>query len=59
LLIRYRDLCVTLGRMVRAELPGGEVLEGEAVDIDHTGSLVIETTTGRRTVSAGDVVHLR
>jgi BirA family transcriptional regulator, biotin operon repressor / biotin---[acetyl-CoA-carboxylase] ligase len=59
LLARYRGLCVTLGRSVRAELPGDQTIEGEAVDIDPNGSLVIETSAGRRTVSAGDVVHLR
>jgi BirA family biotin operon repressor/biotin-[acetyl-CoA-carboxylase] ligase len=59
LLARYRDLCVTLGRSVRAELPVGAAVEGTAVDIDQTGALVIETPAGRRTVSAGDVVHLR
>jgi BirA family biotin operon repressor/biotin-[acetyl-CoA-carboxylase] ligase len=59
LLSRYRDLCATLGRAVRAELPAGTTIEGTAVDVDPTGSLVIETPTGRRTVSAGDVVHLR
>jgi BirA family biotin operon repressor/biotin-[acetyl-CoA-carboxylase] ligase len=50
---------VTLGRDVRAELPGGSFVEGVAVDVDADGSLVIETAAGRRTVSAGDVVHLR
>jgi BirA family biotin operon repressor/biotin-[acetyl-CoA-carboxylase] ligase len=59
LLSRYRDLCVTLGRNVRAELPAGAAVDGVAVDVDATGSLVVDTMTGRRTVSAGDVVHLR
>jgi BirA family biotin operon repressor/biotin-[acetyl-CoA-carboxylase] ligase len=59
LLARYRDLCVTLGRAVRADMPGDVTIEGDAVDIDPAGSLVVETSTGRRTVSAGDVVHLR
>jgi BirA family biotin operon repressor/biotin-[acetyl-CoA-carboxylase] ligase len=59
LLARYRDLCITLGRVVRAELPGDQTIEGDAVDVDPTGSLVIETSAGRRAVSAGDVVHLR
>lgn len=55
----YRDLCGTIGRQVRAELPGGSVLTGEAVDIDASGALVISGTDGAEIVSAGDVVHLR
>ncbi|MGJ0182359.1 biotin--[acetyl-CoA-carboxylase] ligase [Corynebacterium glyciniphilum] len=57
---RYRELSATLGTRVRAELPGGEELTGTAVDLDGQGGLVIETVGGeRRTVTAGDVVHLR
>ncbi len=59
LLPRYRELCVTLGRVVRAEMPGGTTIEGAAVDIDANGALVIATSNGRREVSAGEVVHLR
>jgi BirA family transcriptional regulator, biotin operon repressor / biotin---[acetyl-CoA-carboxylase] ligase len=59
LLPLYRDLCVTLGRDVRVELPGDQVIEGRAVDVDADGSLLVETATGRRSVTAGDVVHVR
>jgi BirA family biotin operon repressor/biotin-[acetyl-CoA-carboxylase] ligase len=52
---RYRELCRTLGRQVRAELPGGEVIAGVASDVDEDGRLVM----GGRTVAAGDVIHLR
>ncbi len=55
---RYRELCVTLGRDVRVDL-GGDSLEGRAVDINADGSLVVQTSAGRRSVSAGDVVHVR
>jgi BirA family transcriptional regulator, biotin operon repressor / biotin---[acetyl-CoA-carboxylase] ligase len=55
---RYRELCVTLGRDVSVDL-GTELLEGRAVDVNADGSLVVETSTGRRSVSAGDVVHVR
>ncbi|TDV36868.1 biotin--[acetyl-CoA-carboxylase] ligase [Actinophytocola oryzae] len=56
----YREACGTLGRSVRAELPGGESVSGEAVDVDEDGRLVIELDDGTRTsVTAGDVVHLR
>lgn len=51
----YRERCATLGKEVRAELPGGEVLTGVAIDVDHSGRVVI----GDRAVSAGDVTHLR
>lgn len=55
----YRGLSVTLGRRVRAELPGGGTLEGTAIDIDETGRLLIDTGAGVQAVGAGDVVHLR
>jgi BirA family biotin operon repressor/biotin-[acetyl-CoA-carboxylase] ligase len=53
-----RDRCVTLGRRVRVVL-GAEEVVGVAVDIDEAGHLVVQTDADRRTVSAGDVVHLR
>ena len=56
---RYRDCCVTLGRQVRAELPGGGAITGTALDVDETGSLQLRTPAGPRTISAGDIVHLR
>ena len=55
----YRDLCATLGREVRVELPGGERLTGTARDVDGTGRLVVAGPGGERAVSAGDVVHVR
>ena len=56
----YRDRCVTLGRHVRVELPGGDAVLGTAERIDDDGRLVIDRP-GRGVValSAGDVVHLR
>ncbi|NLU72252.1 biotin--[acetyl-CoA-carboxylase] ligase [Streptomyces sp. HNM0575] len=60
LLEAYAAGCVTLGRHVRAELPGGEQLVGEAVAVDSDGRLVIATEDGvQRPVAAGDIVHLR
>jgi biotin-[acetyl-CoA-carboxylase] ligase BirA-like protein len=58
----YKELCATLGRRVRVELPGGAALEGTAADIDPAGRLVVtgaEGEGGARAVSAGDVVHVR
>lgn len=58
LLAAYRVACVTLGRAVRVEL-AGEAVHGTAVDLTREGHLVLDTGGGRRTVAAGDVVHLR
>ena len=55
----YREACATLGRDVRVELPGPQVLEGRAVDVDADGRLVLDVGGRRETVAAGDVVHVR
>lgn len=63
----YKSMCQTLGRPVQVERPGGQVLSGEAVDVDSEGRLVVLTSpagavrVGRAVVAvaAGDVVHLR
>ncbi|MER5374187.1 biotin--[acetyl-CoA-carboxylase] ligase [Streptomyces sp. NPDC002553] len=56
----YAAGCATLGRTVRAELPGDRDLTGKATAIDGDGRLVITTNTGtREPVGAGDIVHLR
>ncbi|MFH5824293.1 biotin--[acetyl-CoA-carboxylase] ligase [Georgenia sp. AZ-5] len=54
-----REVCVTLGGEVRAELPGGEVLTGTAAGLDADGHLVVRTAAGERSVQAGDVLHVR
>ncbi|WP_031516084.1 biotin--[acetyl-CoA-carboxylase] ligase [Streptomyces sp. NRRL F-5123] len=55
----YAAGCATLGRQVRAELPGDRELSGTAVGIDDDGRLVIAGPDGEQAVGAGDVVHLR
>ncbi|MEU3030492.1 biotin--[acetyl-CoA-carboxylase] ligase [Streptomyces incarnatus] len=55
----YAAGCATLGRTVRAELPGDRDLIGEAVAVDGDGRLVIATPEGVQPVGAGDIVHLR
>ena len=55
----YAAGCVTLGRAVRAELPGGDAVTGTAVTVDDDGRLVISSGGAERAVGAGDVVHLR
>jgi BirA family transcriptional regulator, biotin operon repressor / biotin---[acetyl-CoA-carboxylase] ligase len=53
-----RDRCATLGRRVQVAL-ASETIAGVAEEIDDAGQLVVRTPAGLRTVSAGDVVHLR
>jgi BirA family transcriptional regulator, biotin operon repressor / biotin---[acetyl-CoA-carboxylase] ligase len=55
----YTAASITLGRRVRAELPGGGVLEGIATRIDELGRVVVAGPDGESAVGAGDVVHLR
>ncbi|WP_330348492.1 biotin--[acetyl-CoA-carboxylase] ligase [Streptomyces sp. NBC_00582] len=56
----YAAGCATLGREVRAELPGDRSVVGEAVAVDGDGRLVIATREGvQEPVGAGDIVHLR
>ncbi|MCZ4122102.1 biotin--[acetyl-CoA-carboxylase] ligase [Streptomyces sp. H39-S7] len=55
----YAAGCATLGREVRAELPGGRELAGTAVGVDDDGRLVLATADGEQAVGAGDVVHIR
>jgi BirA family biotin operon repressor/biotin-[acetyl-CoA-carboxylase] ligase len=53
-----RRRCGTLGQEVQVTL-AGEKLSGRAAAIDDAGRLLVETASGPRAVSAGDVVHLR
>jgi BirA family biotin operon repressor/biotin-[acetyl-CoA-carboxylase] ligase len=55
----YLRWCVTVGREVRVELPGGARLTGTATDVDTTGRLAVRTASGTTLVGAGDVVHVR
>ncbi|MCY0948649.1 biotin--[acetyl-CoA-carboxylase] ligase [Streptomyces sp. H27-S2] len=56
----YAAGCATLGRHVRADLPGGRTLTGTAEAVDADGRLVIRTAEDRHeAVGAGDVIHLR
>lgn len=61
LLAEYRTLSGTLGRSVRAELPGNRQLTGLAEDVDVDGRLLVREAdaTSLTPVSAGDVIHLR
>ncbi|MFH8560689.1 biotin--[acetyl-CoA-carboxylase] ligase [Streptomyces sp. NPDC017988] len=56
----YAAGCATLGRRVRAELPGDRAIVGEAVAVDGDGRLVLATEKGvQEPVGAGDIIHLR
>lgn len=56
---RWKELSATLGRRVRVVDPGGEV-EGEAVDLDKTGRLMIRNNAGLIISKiSGDVVQVR
>jgi BirA family biotin operon repressor/biotin-[acetyl-CoA-carboxylase] ligase len=55
----YADACSTLGRQVQVDQPDGRQLRGEAVAVDDTGRLVVQTAEGQVAVGAGDVLHLR
>jgi BirA family transcriptional regulator, biotin operon repressor / biotin---[acetyl-CoA-carboxylase] ligase len=56
----YARWCGTLGRPIRAELPGDRTLAGTAAGVDEYGRLLVETPDGETAaISAGDVVHLR
>ena len=56
----YIRWSATIGRTVRAELPGGQALSGPAVGVDSDGRLLVLLSSGSEVaVAAGDVVHLR
>ena len=56
----YTRLSATIGRTVRAELPGGQALSGPAAGVDSDGRLLVRVSSGAVVpVAAADVVHLR
>jgi BirA family biotin operon repressor/biotin-[acetyl-CoA-carboxylase] ligase len=56
-LAAYREVSATLGTRVRATTAEG-VIEGEAVDLDERGGLMVRTSAGERVVRFGAVEHL-
>ncbi len=57
---RVEHLLTTLGKQVRAQLPGDHEIIGHATRLDEYGSLLVVDATGHEhVVTAGDVVHLR
>jgi BirA family biotin operon repressor/biotin-[acetyl-CoA-carboxylase] ligase len=56
----YRAACTTIGRRVRAELPGDREVTGIATGLDAAGALVVTTAAQEEVaIGAGDVIHLR
>jgi BirA family biotin operon repressor/biotin-[acetyl-CoA-carboxylase] ligase len=55
----YVAACATVDAPVRVLLPSGGELAGTASGVDDDGRLLLRTDTGERSVSAGDVVHVR
>ncbi|HJS27860.1 MAG TPA: biotin--[acetyl-CoA-carboxylase] ligase [Actinomycetota bacterium] len=53
----YRGVCATLGTRVRATSDRGTI-EGDAVDVDERGGLVVRTVSGDETVRFGEVERL-
>jgi BirA family biotin operon repressor/biotin-[acetyl-CoA-carboxylase] ligase len=50
----WRRYSVTLGQRVVARV-GSQTIEGDAIDIDQSGALLLNTTAGLRTLHAGEV----
>lgn len=60
LLAVYRKASATVHRRVRAELPGGAVLEGRAVDVADDGRLIVlDDCAVTHRLDVADVVHVR
>jgi BirA family transcriptional regulator, biotin operon repressor / biotin---[acetyl-CoA-carboxylase] ligase len=55
----YRALCGTLGRQVRADLPGRGPVVGQAIEVDSDGRLVVRTDVADVAIGAGDVEYVR
>lgn len=56
----FRERCISIGQSVKVLTPDGKTITGTVADIDGAGHLVLDQSAGgRRTIFAGDVVHLR
>jgi BirA family biotin operon repressor/biotin-[acetyl-CoA-carboxylase] ligase len=53
----YKTNCITLDKKITAQLPGGELINGQAVDVSQIGELVVKTDDGTRSLSSADI-HL-
>ena len=57
--VDYAARSLTIGSRVRALLPGGDEIAGDALSVDEQGRLRIAVADRTVAVSAGDIVHLR
>lgn len=56
----YREICDSIGRRVRVDLPGGASSHGVVTEVDDAGMLVVRDDDGvAHAWSAGDVVHVQ
>jgi biotin-(acetyl-CoA carboxylase) ligase len=51
------NVSATVGRTVAVELPGGDRIQGKAVDIDLSGGLIVMDGSTRHEIAAADVTH--
>ena len=58
LIARIKNNTATVGRMVRVILPDEEY-DAKALDIDENGGLVVQGPVEIKTITSGEVVHLR
>lgn len=58
ILERWRENALTLGQRVSVETASG-IVEGEAIDIERPGTLLVDTGSETVRVHAGDCEHLR
>ena len=56
---RYRQRCLTIGKLVRIENSDGSFTSGIATDIDPSGALLLDVDGIQRRIDVGDVVHVR
>ena len=55
----YRERCITLGKSVSVVLAGGRIIQGTAIAVDSNGRLSVESESGIKVFSAGDVRIIR
>jgi BirA family biotin operon repressor/biotin-[acetyl-CoA-carboxylase] ligase len=55
---RYRSACRTIGSAVTVGI-GTRTIDGVAVAVDEAGGLVVDTPSGRETVTSGEVLRVR
>jgi BirA family transcriptional regulator, biotin operon repressor / biotin---[acetyl-CoA-carboxylase] ligase len=55
----YRAACATIGLAVRVSQADGVLVEGQALDVDELGRLIVRTADGDQRIGAGDVEHVR